>query len=120
MQATEIKSSAANILGILRRKPDSTMRYARPDPWPADPAAISATIAPISASPPLMRSPARKYGSAEGSLSSVNCWTLVERYISNRSTRLRSADDNPNVVLASKGKNATRKAQTRTATDGLK
>ena len=37
-----------------------------------------------------------------------------------RSTRLWSADDRPSVVLASSGKNATRKAQTSTATDGVR
>ncbi len=51
MPATEIKSNAANIRGILRRNPNSTIRYASPDPWPADPAAISATIAPIKREP---------------------------------------------------------------------
>ena len=41
------------------------MRYASPDANPPDPATNSATTAPTSARPPEMRSPARKYGSAD-------------------------------------------------------
>src|ERR1700677_4981981 len=95
------------------------MRYANPEANPPEPATNSATTAPTSASPPDMRNPARKYGSAAGRRSSRSVAILPEPYSRNRSTSSAGDADSVAEVIADTGKNATIVAHTTSAANGL-
>src|SRR5271166_5956214 len=94
------------------------MRYARPEANPPEPATNSATTAPTSASPPEMRSPARKYGIEAGRRSSRSVANRLAPYSRNRSASSAGADARPAAVLANTGKNATIIAQTTSEANG--
>src|SRR6516162_4407956 len=94
------------------------MRYANPDANPPEPATNSATTAPTSASPPEMRRPARKYGTAAGRRSSRSVANRPALYRRNRSASSAGADARPAAVLANTGKNATMVAQTTREANG--
>src|SRR5271166_1007051 len=94
------------------------MRYASPEANPPEPATNSATTAPTSASPPEMRSPARKYGIEAGRRSSRSVANRLAPYSRNRSASSAGADARPAAVLANTGKNATIVAQTTSEANG--